>query len=63
MQAQGADDGQTLGEVEAKLPPLEDIGAGQTQEVARARIIDVQRSAVEVAGPARLGAYFAALVD
>lgn len=62
MQAQRADDGQALGKVQAQLPPLEDVGSGQAQKVACARIIYVQRGTVEIAGSARLGAHFPTFV-
>jgi hypothetical protein len=63
VEAQRADDGQTLGKVQAQLSPLEDIGASQAEEVARAGIVDVQRWAIEVAGPTGLRADLTTLVD
>jgi len=63
VQAQRADDGQTLGNVESQLAPLEDIGTAQAQEVACACVVDIETRAVEVARPPRLSADFPALVD
>lgn len=63
VQSQRAYDGQALGEIETQLTPLEDISPRQAQEVARACIVDIEGRPIEVAGPPRVGADLAALVD
>lgn len=63
MKSERTDDGQALCEVETQLPPLKDVGSGQAQEVAGARIVDVQRRSIQVAWPPGLGANLATLVD
>lgn len=63
VETQGAYDCQALGHVEPQRSPLEHIGSGQAQEVACARIIDIQRRAIEIARAARACANVPTLVD
>lgn len=63
MQAKRTENGQTLAKVQPQLSPSECVSAGQSEEVAGARVVDIQAGLIQVARTTGLGAYFPAPVD